>query len=93
LSSGGYLVTGKTVRAFTNEEERAVRLDAVVPFLLETRLVERGARFDGAANWQEKGVVSERLVTGQNPASASGVAKAMLALLEARHEQKREATG
>jgi len=83
LSNGGYLVAGKAVSAFTNEEERAVKLDAVVPFLLETRLVERGARFEGAANWQEKVVVSERLVTGQNPASASGVAKAMVALLDA----------
>src|SRR6478609_463088 len=83
LSNGGYLVAGKTVSAFTNEEERAVKLDAVVPFLLETRLVERGARFEGAANWQEKVVVSQRLVTGQNPASATGVAKAMVTLLDA----------
>ena len=82
LSNGRYLLAGKAVSAFTNEEERAVKLDAVVPFLLETRLVERGARFDRAANWQEKVVVSERLVTGQNPASASGVAKAMVALLD-----------
>jgi putative intracellular protease/amidase len=84
LSNGRYLVADKAVSAFTNEEERAVKLDTVVPFLLETRLVERGARFEGAANWQEKVVVSERLVTGQNPASASGVAKAVVALLDAR---------
>ena len=45
LSNGRYLVAGKTVSAFTNEEERAVKLDTVVPLLLETRLVERGARF------------------------------------------------
>ena len=83
LSNGSYLVAGKAVSAFTNEEERAVKLDAVVPFLLETRLVERGARFEGAANWQEKVVVSQRLVTGQNPASATGVAKAMVTLLDA----------
>lgn len=84
LTNGAYLVAGKTVSAFTNEEERAVKLDRVVPFLLETRLVERGARFEGAPNWQEKVVVSERLVTGQNPASASGVAKAMVTLLDQR---------
>lgn len=84
LSNGGYLLAGKTVSAFTNQEEREVKLDGVVPFLLETRLVERGARFEGAPNWQEKVVVSERLVTGQNPASAAGVARAMVGLLEAR---------
>jgi len=83
LSNGRYLLDGKTVSAFTNDEERAVKLDAIVPFLLESRLVERGAHFEGAANWQEKVVVSERLVTGQNPASASGVAKAMVTLLDA----------
>ncbi|HET7544421.1 MAG TPA: type 1 glutamine amidotransferase domain-containing protein [Polyangiaceae bacterium] len=83
LSNGGYLLSGKTVSAFTNEEERAVKLDRVVPFLLESRLVERGARFEAAPNWQKKVVVSERLVTGQNPASASGVAEAMVELLRA----------
>jgi len=83
LSNGRYLLDGKTVSAFTNDEERAVKLDAIVPFLLESRLAERGAHFEGAANWQEKVAVSERLVTGQNPASASGVAKAMVTLLDA----------
>ncbi|MEO8900405.1 MAG: type 1 glutamine amidotransferase domain-containing protein [Polyangiaceae bacterium] len=82
LSDGGYLVAGKAVTAFTNDEERAVKLEQVVPFLLETRLVERGARFEAAPNWQAKVVISERLVTGQNPASAGGVAHAMVALLE-----------
>jgi putative intracellular protease/amidase len=83
LSDGRYLLAGKAVSAFTNEEERAVKLDTVVPFLLESRLVERGARFEGAPNWQEKVVVSERLVTGQNPASAAGVAKAVVSVLNA----------
>ena len=84
LSNGRYLLAGKAVSAFTNDEERAVKLDTVVPFLLESRIVERGAHFEGAPNWQKKVVVSERLVTGQNPASASGVAEAMVGLLEAR---------
>jgi len=84
LSNGRYLLTDKTVSAFTNDEERAVKLDQTVPFLLESKLVERGARFEGAPNWQRKVVVSERLVTGQNPASAAGVAEAMVQVLESR---------
>ena len=84
LSNGRYLLTDKTVSAFTNDEERAVKLENVVPFLLESKLVERGAHFEGAPNWQKKVVVSERLVTGQNPASAGGVAEAMVGLLAAR---------
>jgi putative intracellular protease/amidase len=82
LSNGEYLVRDKSVSAFTNEEERAVKLDNVVPFLLEDRLKERGARYEGAPPWQKKVVVSDRLVTGQNPASAAGVADAVVQVLQ-----------
>jgi putative intracellular protease/amidase len=82
LSNGELLVKGKHVSAFTNEEERAVKLDQVVPFLLESRLVELGAVHEPAPPWQEKVVTSGRLVTGQNPASAGGVAKSMVAVLQ-----------
>lgn len=81
LSSGAYLVSGHDVSAFTNEEESAAGLTEVVPFLLESKLIERGAHFRGAPKWQAQVIVSERLVTGQNPASAAGVAEAMAALL------------
>lgn len=84
LSSGAYLVAGKEVSAFTNEEERAVKLEAVVPFLLADKLIERGARHLPAPNWQAQVVVSERLVTGQNPASAAGVAEKVVEVLRAR---------
>jgi putative intracellular protease/amidase len=83
LSNGEYLVAGKDVSAFTNDEERAVELDAVIPFFLADRLVERGARHFPAPLWQPKVVVSERLVTGQNPASATGVGEAVSKLLQA----------
>ena len=67
--------------SFTNEEEAAVDLTEVVPFLLESKLIERGAKHEKAPNFQAKVVVSNRLVTGQNPASAAGVAEAMVTLL------------
>jgi putative intracellular protease/amidase len=82
LSDGSYLVNGKVVSSFTNEEEVAVGLSEVVPFLLENRLIERGATVEKAANFQAKTIVSDRLVTGQNPASATGVAEAIVALLQ-----------
>lgn len=69
------------VSAFTNDEERAVGLHDVVPFLLADGLQARGADYVPAPNFQAQVVVSERLVTGQNPASARGVAEAMLPLL------------
>jgi putative intracellular protease/amidase len=81
LSDGSNLVTGKRVAAFTNEEEVAVGLEAVVPFLLESTLLDRGATHTKAANFQAHVEVSDRLVTGQNPASAAGVAEQMVNLL------------
>ncbi|TFH87170.1 type 1 glutamine amidotransferase domain-containing protein [Billgrantia azerbaijanica] len=85
LTNGRYLVEGREVSAFTDAEERAVELDGVVPFLLASRLAERGAIHRAAENFAEQVTVSGRLVTGQNPASARGVGEAMLAQLrEAR---------
>jgi putative intracellular protease/amidase len=82
LSSGAYLVDGKTVAAFTDDEERAVKLEQIVPFMLESRLRERGARIVTAPDFQANVQVDGRLVTGQNPASASALAKALVSVLE-----------
>lgn len=82
LSDGKYLVANKTVAAFTNEEEAAVGLTEIVPFLLESKLIERGANFTKVPNFQVCVVASERLVTGQNPASAAGVGERMVELIQ-----------
>ncbi|HEV2374152.1 MAG TPA: type 1 glutamine amidotransferase domain-containing protein [Streptosporangiaceae bacterium] len=81
LSDGSYLVAGQEVSAFTNDEESAVGLTGVVPFLLQTALEERGAKHMGAANFQPHVSVADRLVTGQNPASATGVADQVVKIL------------
>jgi putative intracellular protease/amidase len=81
LNSGKYLVDGKKINAFTNEEEIAVGLEKIVPFMLETKLIERGAKFEKSGLWQEHVTVDERLVTGQNPASAKKVGTELLKLL------------
>jgi putative intracellular protease/amidase len=82
LSRGTYLVEGKTMTAFTNDEEHAVNLQDTVPFMLESRLRERGATVVTAPNFQANVQVDGRLVTGQNPASALAVANAVLGVLE-----------
>lgn len=82
LSNGDFLVKGKTVAAFTNAEEEAVKLTSVVPFLLESKLLERGALHVTAPNFVVNVQTSARLVTGQNPASARGVAQAVVKVLE-----------
>jgi len=80
---GAYLVKGKRVTGFTNEEEAAVGLTAVVPFLLEDRLKERGGIFNRADNWAPYVQVDGKLVTGQNPASSGPAAEELLKLLRA----------
>jgi putative intracellular protease/amidase len=82
LSDGRYLVEGRNVAAFTNAEERAVGLYDSVPFLLADMLEVRGARHLPVDDFQPHVVVSERLVTGQNPASSAGVARAMMRMLD-----------
>ena len=81
LSDGTWLVAGKQVSSFTDEEEIAVKLEKIVPFALETSLRARGARFVESPNFEQRVAVSERLVTGQNPASATGVAQEVVRLL------------
>lgn len=84
LSDGSYLVDGKQVSTFTNEEEAAVGLTDEVPFLLESKLAERGAKITKTGNFAEHAVADQRLVTGQNPASAAKVAELTVAELAAR---------
>lgn len=83
LSNGSYLVDGKKISSFTNEEEQGYAI-ADVPFLLETALRSQGATFVEAAPWQSLSVVDGLLVTGQNPASAAAVARDMIKLLEVK---------
>ena len=78
---GRPLVAGRRVAAFTNDEERAVGMTAIVPFLLADALVSQGAVHDSAPSFMPHTVVDGRLVTGQNPASAAAVAEAAVAVL------------
>ncbi|CAC9974716.1 type 1 glutamine amidotransferase domain-containing protein [Flavobacterium panici] len=82
LSDGSYLVNGKNITSFTDEEEKGYAI-ADVPFLLESALTKQGAKFHAAAVWSAHSIADGNLVTGQNPASAKGVAEKMIAILEA----------
>ena len=81
LPSGQYLVAGRQVAAFSDAEEDAAGLTQVMPFLLQSTLEKRGARYSKAALWKAHVQVDDRLVTGQNPASAAGVGAAVATLL------------
>ena len=84
LSNGKYLISGKKVSAFTNKEEEELKLTHVVPFLLQDKLIERGAKYIHGKPWKENVVVDGRLITGQNPASAKKVAEKIIKHLKAQ---------
>ena len=78
--NGEYLV--KEVTGFTNEEEEAVGLTKVVPFLLEDALKANGAIYSKIENWAPYAVEDGLLITGQNPASSKLVAQKLLQQLK-----------
>jgi putative intracellular protease/amidase len=78
------IVLGLRVNSFTDAEEAAVGLTEIVPFLLETELRKRGAKFENAGNFESHAVRDGQLVTGQNPRSAKAVAALMLEALAAK---------
>lgn len=78
--SGKYLLDGQAVTGFSNSEEDAVGLSSAMPFMLETQLqAASGGKFEKAADWAANVVVSDggKIITGQNPASATGVGEAI----------------
>jgi putative intracellular protease/amidase len=73
---------GYRVTCFTDEEEAAVGLAPRAPWLLETDLKEKiGVNFSRGPIWQPYMVEDRNLVTGQNPASATVLAKRLLEVL------------
>ena len=82
LSDGNYLVAGKNISSFTDDEEENYA-KADVPFELETALTKQGAIFHKTAPWQGFSISDGNLVTGQNPASAKGVGEKRVKILKA----------
>ena len=78
LSSGEALLANKSVTSFTREEEVDYGTISDIPFLLEEALARKAARFSKVQPWQDFVIEDERVITGQNPASAHSVATAMV---------------
>jgi putative intracellular protease/amidase len=78
---GEPLVKDKRVTGFTNGEEEEMELTHVVPFLVEDELMRLGAVFAKRKDWAPFAITDGRLITGQNPASSTSAAKAVLQLL------------
>lgn len=93
LSSGSSLIAGKEVTGFAEKGEKEMNaMDWLDKFNYKT--MEQMAKAEGAvwkepdSAWGDYTVVSERVVTGVNPASAKSLAEKILELLPAEEQTK-----
>ena len=82
-ADGAYLVKGVSLTGFKNDEDTEIELLHHLPFSLEDELKGRGARYVSKANWEPNVVVDGPLMTGQSPASAAPLARALAERLQA----------
>ncbi|MFJ9900506.1 type 1 glutamine amidotransferase domain-containing protein [Streptomyces sp. NPDC091280] len=81
-ATGRPLVEGRKVTALTTREEIELGRAAVVPFLLEERLVGLGAVFEEAPAFTSHVVADGPLITGQNMRSADQASRSLLAAIK-----------
>lgn len=84
LPGGTTLLRGKRVTGFTKGEDAADPLFSKMPFSLQERMQSEGAHFVEKPPQTEHVEVDGRLVTGQNPASATLTATTFLDVLQRR---------
>jgi putative intracellular protease/amidase len=63
---GELWLRGKRVTCQTLEEERELKLERALPFMIEEKLKQIGAKFEKANKFQPHVVEDERLITAQN---------------------------
>lgn len=85
LSDGTYLVSNQAVTGLSDAEEEFMQFTKDMPFLLESELRNRGAKYESADGlFGVKVVVSGnggKLVTGQNPPSATIIGDTLLRVM------------
>jgi putative intracellular protease/amidase len=88
LPNGQYLIKGMKVTGFSNEEEAITEIligkKHVLPFFLENELPMRGATYEKTYVHEPLVIVSGngRLITGQNPESATNVGEKVVEILK-----------
>jgi len=82
LQNGQDLIHNRKVTGFSNSEEDASGKTPHVPFMLEDALKQKGAHYISAPNYQTNVIQSGRLITGQNPASATSLANVVVKSLQ-----------
>lgn len=81
-AKGNAFVKGRKITSFADSEEVAVGAEKLVPFLLESKLIEVGGMYSRENDFSSYTVVDKNLLTGQNPASSSEMADKMIELLK-----------
>ncbi|KAI0787153.1 ThiJ/PfpI [Irpex lacteus] len=81
-ADGKSIFAGRQFTGFSNDEEVSVKQVEAIPFLLEDKITQLGGKYTKAGPWEPKVVVDGKLITGQNPASAGPVGKAILEALQ-----------
>ena len=80
--SGQSILNGRRVTGASDDEERQMALDRVVPFSLGKRLARCGAEYICTEPWKPHVVADGMLLTGQNTQSADKLAHAILSVME-----------
>lgn len=83
LSTGKGLLEGRSATCFTREEEVDYGSIDKIPYLLEERVARTVGLYSKKGPWAEYVVEDDHLITGQNPASAGAVARALIRQLQA----------
>ena len=80
--AGQSILNGRRVTGASDDEERQMALDRVVPFSLGKRLTRCGAEYICTDPWKPHVVADGKLITGQNTQSAGELAFTMLSVME-----------
>ncbi|THV03696.1 class I glutamine amidotransferase-like protein [Dendrothele bispora CBS 962.96] len=78
---GKSIFSGKKATAFSNAEELPHGTE-VIPFMTEDKISVVGTYEKSSKPWEAHVVIDGNLITGQNPASSTGVGKAILEVLQ-----------
>lgn len=94
LSNGDYLVAGKKGTGFAYFDERIAGVKKLVPYNLQSRLEDRGMIYSKARiPLGGHTVVDGRLITGQNPNSATETAERTLEAIGAYRDHEEDSHG
>lgn len=82
--NGHYLVEGRKINSFTEEEEKKTPYYEDIKTSLEKMLREQGAQFESSGVRKPHLTVDGQIVTGQNPESIEKVTNAIHSILKAK---------